>query len=46
VVWPLLHQEHWVEAALSSIQQSTPLSQIQVALAGQLKQMFLRLPGK
>jgi hypothetical protein len=46
VVWPLLDQEHWVEAALSSIQESTPLSQIQLVLAGQLKQMFLRLPGE
>jgi len=46
VVWPLLKQEHWVEAALSSIQQSTPLSQIRLVLAGQLKQTFLRLPGE
>jgi hypothetical protein len=46
VVWPLLKQEHWIEAALSSIQQSTPLSQIRLVLAGQLKQTFLRLPGE
>jgi hypothetical protein len=46
VVWPLLKEEFWVEAALSSIQQSAPLSQIRLLLAGQLREMFLRLPGK
>ena len=45
VVWPLLKQEFWVEAALSSIQQSAPLSQIRLLLAGQLREMFRRLPG-
>jgi hypothetical protein len=46
VVWPLLKQEHWIEAALSSIRQSSPLSQIRLVLAGQLKQIFLRLPAE
>ena len=46
VVWPLLAQEHWVEAALNSIQQGAPLTQIQLVLAGQLRQMFLRLLGE
>ena len=45
VVWPLLRQEFWVEAALKSIQQAAPLAQIRLVLAGQLKEMFLRLPG-
>ncbi len=45
VVWPLLGQEFWVETALKSIQQAAPLAQIRLVLAGQLKEMFLRLPG-
>jgi hypothetical protein len=45
VVWPFLNQEFWVEAALSSVQQSAPLSQIRLVLAGQLREVFLRLPG-
>lgn len=44
VVWPLLRQDFWVEAALKSIQQAAPLAQIRLVLAGQLKEMFLRLP--
>jgi len=44
VVWPLLKQEFWVEAALTSIQQSAPLPQIRLVLGSQLREMFLRLP--
>jgi hypothetical protein len=46
VIWPLLNQEFRVEAALSSIQQSAPPSEIRRVLAGQLREMFLRLPGE
>jgi len=46
VVWPLLEEDFWVEAALSSIQQGAPLSQIRLLLAGQLREMFLRLPDE
>jgi hypothetical protein len=45
VVWPLLRQEFWVETALKAIQQAAPLAQIRLVLAGQLKDIFLGLPG-
>jgi hypothetical protein len=43
VVWPLLDQQSWLEPALSSVQQNSPLSDIILVLAGRLKETFQSL---
>ena len=41
VVWPTLKQYRWVEPSLEILQHNTPLSQIRLDLANQLRKTFL-----
>jgi hypothetical protein len=43
VVWPQIDQESWVEPALRSAQEATPLAQLRLALDNRLSQTFRTL---